>query len=69
MITLNYVSSRKAKPGKEIGGVWFFSFKRPSHIISVVGKRREEEQKNRPEAQTKDRRLAIVWPYVSIMRR
>src|SRR6218665_878121 len=39
------------------------------HHTIVVGKRREEGQKNRPEAQTKDRRPAIVWPCVSIMRR
>src|SRR6218665_3512070 len=35
----------------------------------VVGRPQPPKQKNRPEAQTKDRRPAIVWPYVSIMRR
>src|SRR6218665_1188123 len=40
-----------------------------AELMKVVGILRLEEQKNRPEAQTKDRRLAIVWPYVSIMRR
>src|SRR6218665_687004 len=37
--------------------------------MKVVIRVQLSKQKNRPEAQTKDRRPAIVWPYVSIMRR
>src|SRR6218665_1702431 len=36
-------------------------------MSAVVGRPQPPKQKNRPEAQTKDRRPAIVWPYVSIV--
>src|SRR6218665_3756452 len=41
----------------------------PLYLLPVVIRVQLSKQKNRPEAQTKDRSPAIVWPYVSIMRR